>query len=936
MSKQKTHDKWPTVDGLRIGHLNIHYAINKIPEIASILNNSDTPFHIFGLTETHLGDNVSTDEISIPGYRVERRSVKKSLETGIAVYISQTIKAERLPHLEDYNVESIWLKIYLKNHAPFILGFLYRNPKERSCWVDNFSLMVDAVLLQSQEYILLGDFNIDLLKPNPHWKTATELCNLTQLVETPTRVTNNTTTLIDHIYTTHSKHIAEVCVPTFGCSDHYPVCVTWKKRNVKIPKTGHKVISFRSLKNFDKDIFLNDLKNSHLQTVYNLTDPDEALDFWLKTFMDIYNKHAPRLTKRVKHYRKPGWLDKEIDSAIKVRDDLKKSGQEDAYKQQRNFVTKLKRSKIKAHINKLVESGANTRSIWKAINQLTNKSNASTPNTDISPDVFNTHFTTIASKVIKEDKSNTNTLEKLQEFCSSKKINSELNIPLMTVVDVYNSLLKLKQTNTAGFDELDGKILKMAAPIITETLTYIYNLCISKSYYPTMFKRAKVIPLYKSGDVTDPSNYRPISILSNLSKPMEKHMNKHLQTHLAKYNLLHDSQSGFRPLHSCHTALVTMLDKWLTHINEDNLCGVLFVDFAKAFDCIEHSLLLRKLKHYHIQSSTLQLLTSFVTDRQQSVCVGKVTSSSAEIRNGVPQGSVLGPLLFSIYINDLPLHISNSDCGMFADDTTLHTSNKKLKPLATSLQNTANELQAWSDLNHMALHPQKTEVMIVTSRQKRQNISLSLPPIQLGNQTLTEVDSHKTLGVIIDNNLSWTKHIHYLSKHISKKTYQLSRIKHFLNVSGRKSYFAAHIQSAIDYASTLWDSASGNAMKPLRSIHRRAIKAVLKKPKLSNEDYKLHDILPLTDRLKHNKIMLMHKIVSEAAPNTLKSSFSLNTSRNKCIFHVPIPRVDLFKSSLKYSGSLLWNKLPQNLRLGRLNSIAFKKHTKHFLHNYSS
>ena len=203
-----------------------------------------------------------------------------------------------------------------------------------------------------------------------------------------------------------------------------------------------------------------------------------------------------------------------------------------------------------------------------------------------------------------------------------------------------------------------------------------------------------------------------------------------------------------------------MVDKWLTCVNEDKLCGVLFVDFAKAFDCIDHSLLLRKLKHYHIHSSTLLFLHSFVKDRQQSVCLGKVTSSSAEITNGVPQGSVLGPLLFSIYINDLPLYISDADCEMFADDTTLHTSNKKLKPLATSLQKTANELQAWSDLNHMSLHPQKTEIMIVTSRQKRQNISITLPSMQLGNQALTEVDSHKTLGVIIDNNLSLSNHIH--------------------------------------------------------------------------------------------------------------------------------------------------------------------------------
>ena len=155
----------------------------------------------------------------------------------------------------------------------------------------------------------------------------------------------------------------------------------------------------------------------------------------------------------------------------------------------------------------------------------------------------------------------------------------------MTVTEVYNALNHLKQSGTRDLDGLDTKILRLAAPLIKNTLTYVFNLCIMKSIFPNAFRIAKVIPLYKSGDSANPSNYRPISIVSVLSKPLEKHINKHLLLHLDKYNLLHPSQSGFRKKHSCQTALTSLVDQWLTNINTDEFNGVIFIDFKKSHWC---------------------------------------------------------------------------------------------------------------------------------------------------------------------------------------------------------------------------------------------------------------------------------------------------------------------------------------------------------------
>eukprot|EP00745_Piridium_sociabile_P034328 TRINITY_DN58_c0_g2_i8.p1 TRINITY_DN58_c0_g2~~TRINITY_DN58_c0_g2_i8.p1 ORF type:complete len:234 (+),score=14.11 TRINITY_DN58_c0_g2_i8:324-1025(+) len=226
----------------------------------------------------------------------------------------------------------------------------------------------------------------------------------------------------------------------------------------------------------------------------------------------------------------------------------------------------------------------------------------------------------------------------------------------------------------------------------------------------------------------------------------------------------------------------------------------------------------------------------------------------------------------------------------------------------------------------MAIHPQKTKFMLITTRQKRQNLRLKLPPININNQIIDEVNDHKVLGVTVDNNLSWSEHVSVLSKNISQKVYQLSKIKHYLDLHSRKLFFLAYIQSSIDYASTIWGSASANTIKPLLSLHKRALKFVLNKTtSLTNVDYKQSNILPLDKRLVYNKGVMMHKIMTGQAPPSLIHTFSTNENRNARKLNIPLPRIDLYKSSLAYSGSLLWNLLPMSIKQQQ-NDKTFKTH----------
>ena len=372
------------------------------------------------------------------------------------------------------------------------------------------------------------------------------------------------------------------------------------------------------------------------------------------------------------------------------------------------------------------------------------------------------------------------------------------------------------------------------------------------------------------------------------------------------------------------------MEQCFQNINDNEFTGVLFVDFAKAFDVIEHSLLLKKLALYKLTPEFLRLFSSFLTERQQLVSVLTQQSTFLPVKFGVPQGSVLGPLLFSLYINDLPLHLSCS-CEMFADDTSLNSKDKKAENVVHKLQKSVSELINWTELNHMSLNSDKTKCMYITTRQKRNKMSDPFPPLYIKGKLVEEVNHHKILGVTVDKNLLWSDHITNISKKLSQKIYQLSKIKHFLDMDTRKTFFHAHIVSVLDYASTLWDCASESNMKILSRLYRRALKLVLlKSSSLSPADYTKLDILPFHERLLFNKYVCMHKIIFGQAPQKIKNKFTTNPNRHSHVLSFPRPRNNMYKSSLMYSGCTLWNCLPLNIK-SIASKNAFKSAIKNFV-----
>jgi ribonuclease P/MRP protein subunit RPP40 len=392
-------------------------------------------------------------------------------------------------------------------------------------------------------------------------------------------------------------------------------------------------------------------------------------------------------------------------------------------------------------------------------------------------------------------------------------------------------------------------------------------------------------------------------------------------------------------------------------MNNRQFTGAVFIDLSKAFDLVSHEILLSKLNVYlsspnslmkkhvintgtpssHHYPEPTSLFRSYFDDRHQQVFVNGQYSTSGSVTRGVPQGSVLGPLLFCVFINDLPLHVRDDKitCDLFADDATIHTPDTCIKSVNKRLQQSLSDISSWCESNSMILNPSKTECMTISTRQKHQLKPLMLD-LSIQSHTITQVTEHRLLGVIIDNQMKWQSHLNSVCKTVSRNVFMLSKLKHLIDSESRKLFYNAHIKTHIDYASTLWDCTSDVHLKRLNSLQRRAVKQILPSESSLSTDQKLEklQILPLPKHLLYNKGVVMFKIWNGFFPEYLcklftKSDSGYSTSRRN--FIKPRPRIDIFKTSLSFSGSSFWNTLPSSITHTRSLSSFKESLFKHLL-----
>ena len=534
--------------GYNIGHLNIQGlcgdSLNKFSEISILLTNKENEnLHIFGMSESKLKQHKLTGTFKINGFQTPfRKDNVSNGGGGIIVYVRDHINAKRREDLETNDISCLWLEISPENGKSFLVGNMYRPPDSKIEYNDRFEDFIDTILNEEKEFILMGDINKNLLNNDieREWGNFITSLGLTQLVSEPTRVTDESSTLIDHIYTNNEYNIQNVNVEKLCFSDHYGIFCNRSSHVSYDRKNEHQYITYRSFRNFEEPRFLNDLALVPWEIIECFDTVDDMVTVWTSLFTEVLNKHAPIKNHRVKHKYQPDWLTPEILDLIKERNKYKLNGNTTDYKVLRNKVSELiKNAKKETYKSKIEEGKSDPRNIWKIFKEFgmnskgsENKSNVSlklddkfVTNESELTEIFNDYFVNIAS-TLKQPTIETD-FEKLHNYVSTKvPCDTEFKIPLTNQAFIKTFLSNLNVNKSTGLDTIGPKILKMSANVITPSILFIVNKSISLNQFPNIWKEAKVKPLFKSGSKDDINNYRPISILPTISKLIEKWVEK--------------------------------------------------------------------------------------------------------------------------------------------------------------------------------------------------------------------------------------------------------------------------------------------------------------------------------------------------------------------------------------------------------------------------
>ena len=533
------------------------------------------------------------------------------------------------------------------------------------------------------------------------------------------------------------------------------------------------------------------------------------------------------------------------------------------------------------------------------------------------------------------------------DYINTKHLDSDENylrkLEKVSKNELQKLILSLNVKKSSGYDGISNAMIKRTCDVIVPHLLTLYNACLMQGTFPNIFKIAKVIPLFKGGDRDNVNNYRPISLLPALAKLFEKLISLRILDYLDQHDVLSPHQFGFRKKFGTEYAITDMVEKLLSNMDSKwHTCSI-FLDLAKAFDSVSHDILLKKLHKNGIRDEALLLLTSYLDSRIQFTALNQTLSTNIFIKYGVPQGSILGPLLFLLYINDLP-EASAFYIKLFADDTFLCLQNSDLSKLEIDVNVELRKVCEWLASNKLTLNVSKSKYMI-TSANRRITPNLN---IYINEELMEECDSYKYLGVMIDKNLTWKEHIQYVCKKVSKSCGYLAKLRHCVSTDTLISIYYALVHSYVRYGISSWGCATDTALQPLISLTNRIVRIITFAP-FGNIDvdsiYKYLDILNVPDTVLLETGKFVYKRENELLPVTeIANHFDLRNEnvhhhynlRNRNIF---TPNIVVSSTSgersIQYRGAKLWNNLSDDIRQCESLSI-FKKKLKVYLLEDSS
>lgn len=941
--------------GFSLIHFNCRSLYKRFDAINDFLNNLKGKFKLIALSETWI-DEERGDAFHMDGYTLYHFNRKNRKAGGVAFFVSSDLKSKVVQSMTialDDLMECITVEIDLEKSRNIMVTCIYRKPGSLiETFTDAFEENLLSKVNGNKKYFFCGDLNIDLLKVSIHKASADYLDmlyarGLYPLITKPSRITETSTTLIDHIFTNSLENTLKSGLVVNDISDHLPVFLTleWNITHEVVNKVQRYI---RLRKDDAVHRFRNELKKEDWSRVY-VSDVNEAFEIFSNKYVALYDKHCPLvLYQQRKKGKQQPWMTKGLERACKTKNQLyrdfikcRTKTAEMKYKKYKNKLVLIMRNTKKEYFNTQLEVNKNNiKGTWKILNSLMANKKAA----EASP--LNHFATKVTDTYSKKDIANelnsffvnigpnlASKIDKGQGWSGESRVLQSMFLNEISEQEIISIVAKAKNKKSSDADGLDMVIIKETIDCIIKPLCYIFNLSFKKGIFPDRMKIAKVIPLFKSGDKDSYNNYRPVSLLSQFSKVLEKLFVNRFDSFIEKHQLISDCQHGFRHNRSTASALMSVIEDISEATQNKNYTIGVFIDLKKAFDTLDHSILSSKLHTYGVRGVVLDWLSSYLANRQQYVQLGDITSGLMKIQCGVPQGSVLGPKLFNLYINDICDVSRLLRFVLFADDTNLYCSGNNVKELAETVEREMEKLKIWFDANKLSLNLEKTKCMIFGNRRKEGEVLLSI------NHVIIErVSELRFLGVILDENFTWKSHITHVKKKVAKSIFILNKLKYVLKSQVMRMLYFTLIHPYLCYCAEVWGNTYKTRLNQLCTLQKRAVRIIAKchYRDHTNRLFIGYKILKIHELIKFQTLLMMFKAKSKTLPTTLQHLFILSSEsgngRRKFDFKHQIVRTTQRKMCPSITGVGLWNSLNEDLK-GCLSIHQFKKLYKKMVFN---
>ena len=700
-------------------------------------------------------------------------------------------------------------------------------------------------------------------------------------------------------------------------------------------------------------------------------DVNQSLQTFLTKINELLDKYMPlrKITKKEYKRKFKPWITDDIINKLdkknatfrkymKCKDQTKKDELNTNYKCQKNEITTLMRQSKKDYYNHYFSSNTkNLQNIWKGIKEIINiktktfsnptcimENNKTYTNPIDIANSFNRYYTSIADEILNKRK-----------YGGINHHTDYLQNPLENTfaifecdqIEIENIITSLNPRKAVGPNSIPTDILQILKNDISLPLMIIFNISISTGIHPDLLKIAKTIPIYKKGSKLATGNYRPISLLSNLNKILEKLMFNRIYKFLENKKCIYDLQFGFRSKHSTNHTLIQITENIRKALdNKQYACGI-FIDLQKAFDTVNHHILLDKLNYYGIRGTGNNWFKSYLSNRSQYVSIQGFESDIKEINHGVPQGSVLGPLLFLLYINDLHVAIKNSSVYHFADDTNLLNINTSPKRMQNQVNYDLKCLYNWLLANKISLNCSKTELIFF--HKPGHPIKNFKFKIKINGHKITPTDNLKYLGVYLDSTLSGKYHCDNLCNKLKRANGMLSKVRHYVPKDELKSIYHAIFSSHMIYGCQIWGQGWNKHIQMIQKLQNRAIRIINFREFNVNPNplYKNDNILKIQDFVKLQNCLLIHDYLTNSLPNCFDNYFhkldyiyldvQTRNSNLGCIFS-PIRNTTRYGiNSITQKSISVWNSVTKTIKtdLSTTSRNKLKKIvTKYFLNQY--